>query len=96
MGGDCIGSDLVHYSTGIDFVKAVIDVACGKEPDLNPDQEPRPARVVFIFSEKDKKEYEDIKKNSSDQLLRIVDEHFELIGKTTDSSNRAGCYILKA
>lgn len=96
MGGDCIGSDLVHYSTGIDFVKAVIQVACGEEPDLIPDMEPQPARVVFIFSEKDKKEFEDIKTNKPDQLLRIVDENFELIGKTTDSSNRAGCYIVKA
>ena len=95
MGGDCIGSDLVHYSTGIDFVQAVIDVACGKEPNLNPDQEPQSARVVFIFTEKDKKEYEEIKKNQPESILRIVDEHFELIGKTTDSSNRAGCYILK-
>ena len=95
MGGDCIGSDLVHYSTGIDFAKAVIDVACGKEPNLNPDQEPQSARVVFIFTEKDKKEYEEIKKNQPESILRIVDEHFELIGKTTDSSNRAGCYILK-
>ena len=29
MGGDFIGSDLVWYSTGFDFVKAVIDVAIG-------------------------------------------------------------------
>ena len=95
MGGDSIGSDLVHYSTGIDFVKAVIQVACGEEPNLIPDTEPQPARVVFIFSEKDKKEFEDIKIHNPDQLLRIVDEHFELIGKTTDSSNRAGCYIIR-
>ena len=27
MGGDCIGSDLVYYSTGYDFVKMVIQVA---------------------------------------------------------------------
>ena len=96
MGGDCIGSDLVHYSTGIDFVKAVIDVACGKEPNLNPDREPQPARVVFIFSEEDRKEFERIKNDEPDMILRIVDDkHFDLIGKTTDSSNRAGCYILK-
>lgn len=95
MGGDCIGSDLVHYSTGIDFVKAVIQVACGEEPDLKPDIEPQPAKVVFIFSDEDKNTYEEIKKNHPESILRIVDEHFELIGKTTDSSNRAGCYILK-
>ena len=34
MGGDFIGSNLVAMSTGIDFVKAVIQVALGQEPDL--------------------------------------------------------------
>ena len=96
MGGDCIGSDLVHYSTGVDFVKAVIQVACGEEPELNPDREPQAVEVRFIFTEKDKDEFENIKKNSPEKIIKVVDEHFELIGKTTDSSNRAGCYIVKA
>lgn len=96
MGGDCIGSDLVHYSTGIDFVKAVIDVACGKTPDLNPDEKPQAAKVVFIFTEEDKKEFDRIKTEEPDKILRIVDDqHFHLIGQTTDSSNRAGCYIVR-
>lgn len=30
--GDCIGSNLVKYSKGYDFVKMVIGVACGREP----------------------------------------------------------------
>lgn len=34
MGGDFIGSNLVQLSTGIDFVKAVIDISLGEEPDL--------------------------------------------------------------
>lgn len=34
MGGDCIGSELVRYSTGYDFVKMVIQVACGNQPDF--------------------------------------------------------------
>lgn len=96
MGGDAIGSDLVFYSTGIDFVKAVIDVACGREPDLMPHEIQQTAKVVFIFTEEDKREYERIKKEEPDRIIRIVDEHFDLIGKTTDSSNRAGCYIIKA
>lgn len=95
MGGDCIGSDLVHYSTGIDFVKAVIDVACGKEPDLTPDTKPISAKVVFIFTEDDKKEFERIEVEEPERILRVVDKNFDMIGKTTDSSNRAGCYILK-
>jgi biotin carboxylase len=95
MGGDCIGSDLVHYSTGIDFVKAVIDVACGKEPDLKPNCQAQPAKVVFIITEEDKNEFERIEAEEPDKILRVVDKHFMLIGKTTDSSNRAGCYIVK-
>lgn len=95
MGGDAIGTDLVDYSTGIDFVKAVIDVACGREPDLMPHGVLQTAKVVFIFTEEDKREYERIKKEEPDRIIRIVDEHFELIGATTDSSNRAGCYIVK-
>lgn len=33
MGGDMIGSDLVYLSTGYDFVKAVIDISLGNEPE---------------------------------------------------------------
>lgn len=96
MGGDCIGSDLVYWSTGIDYVKAVIDVACGKTPNLIADREPQAARAVFIFTEEDKQAFEELERNDPDKILRVVDKHFELIGRTTDSSNRAGCYIVKA
>ncbi len=95
MGGDCIGSDLVRYSTGVDFVKAVIDVACNKVPDLKQYLEPQPAKVVFIFTEEDKNEFERLEREEPDKILRVVDKNFDMIGKTTDSSNRAGCYIVK-
>ena len=36
MGGDCITTHLVPFSTGIDMIKATIDIACGNEPDLMP------------------------------------------------------------
>ncbi len=36
MGGDCITTHLVPYSTGIDMIKATIDMALGKEPDIKP------------------------------------------------------------
>ena len=36
MGGDCITSHLVPLSTGIDMVKATIDIAIGQTPDLKP------------------------------------------------------------
>lgn len=36
MGGDCITTHLVPLSTGIDMVRATIDLACGKMPDITP------------------------------------------------------------
>lgn len=95
MAGDCIGSHLVHYSTGIDFVKAVIQVACGEKPDLLPDREKESVEVRFIFTEEDKQEFERIRKEQPGMLIDVVDKNFDLIGKTTDSSNRAGCYIVR-
>lgn len=36
MGGDCITTHLVPLSTGIDMIKAAINIACGEKPDLEP------------------------------------------------------------
>lgn len=94
MGGDCIGSDLVRYSSGVDFVKCVIQVACGESPDLTPVSEKQSVCVKFILSKEDLEEFYELKNSNSDRILKIVDFHPEKIGQTTDSSNRAGCYIL--
>ena len=93
MGGDCIGSHLVYYSTGIDFVRAVIQVACGIEPDLTPVREPMAVEVRFIFTEDDVKEMK--KMEATDRFLKQISYSPENIGCTTDSSNRAGCYIVR-
>ena len=93
MGGDCIGSDLVRYSTGYDFVKMVIDVACGREPEFVQVQEPCAVAIKFIFTREDLEEFEKMKKEQPYRILKIVDLQPENIGRTTDSSNRAGCYI---
>ncbi|WP_026520195.1 ATP-grasp domain-containing protein [Butyrivibrio sp. FCS006] len=96
MGGDCIGSDLVEYSTGVDYLKAVIDVACGNEPDLSIHGDLCEPEVRFILNKSDLNEFIRIKTEQPDRILRIVDDkHLDLLGKTTDSSNRAGCYIIK-
>ena len=96
MGGDAIGSDLVYYSTGIDFVRCVIDVACGRAPDLTPKHEGCRAEVRFIMTMADLEEFNRIKRETPESILRIVDEvHPEAIGKATDSSNRGGCYIIR-
>lgn len=93
MGGDCIGSDLVRYSTGYDFVRMTIQVACGIEPDFTRVCEPLAVESIFLFDQKDVDELERLKREAPERLLKIVDYHPENIGKTTDSSNRAGCYI---
>lgn len=93
MGGDCIGSDLVKYSTGYDFVKMVIDVACGREPDFTKICTPASVESRFIFNQKDIEELRKLEAEHPEKLIRIVDFHPENIGQTTDSSNRAGCYI---
>ena len=36
MGGDCITTHLVPLSTGIDMVKATIQIALGEQPDIAP------------------------------------------------------------
>lgn len=96
MGGDCIGSDLVMYSTGYDFVKMVIDVSCGREPDFTKICDPIPVESVFIFTQNDIDELHKLEIKNPDRIIRIVDFNPNNIGKITDSSNRAGCYIRKA
>ena len=93
MGGDCIGSHLVRYSTGIDYIRAVIQVACGEEPDLTQVSEPRAVEVRFILTEKDVEQMEQARKEC--RILEKVAFFPENIGKTSDSSNRAGCYIIR-
>ena len=93
MGGDCIGSDLVRYSTGYDFVRMVIQIACGEAPDFTRVCDPISVESIFIFTQEDLDEYEELKTNRPQDILQVVDMHPEKIGHTTDSSNRAGCYI---
>ncbi len=95
MGGDCIGSDLVRYSTGYDFVKMVIDIACGNAPDFTKIYEPHPVAVQFIFTQQDMEEYLSMQKDEPERILKVVEMHPENIGSITDSSNRAGCYIYR-
>lgn len=35
MGGDCITTHLVPLSTGVDMIRATIEIACGEAPDLD-------------------------------------------------------------
>lgn len=96
MGGDCIGSDLVRLSTGYDFVRMVIQTACGEAPDFTRVCEPRPAEVRYVLTREDYEAFLRLRETEPERILRVVDMHPERIGGTTDSSNRAGCYLCRA
>jgi biotin carboxylase len=92
MGGDCIGSHLVEISTGYDFLKMTLDVALGKEPDLEIKNEPHFALIKFIF---DRKDLENVKlilnKYPGIYNSSMIDENFN--HEVVDSSSRFGYYI---
>ena len=93
MGGDCIGSDLVPLSTGYDFMKMVIDVACGKEISFEKIREPKKATIKFIMDESDYTEMKRFSEENPNRIIRISDIKTEYLGNATDSSTRAGYYI---
>lgn len=93
MGGDCIGSDLVELSTGYDFVKMVIDTACGMPVDFTCHEHYKNAEIHFIFNENDLAELEQLNEKSPESIYRISSIDMGQLGKATDSSTRAGYYI---
>lgn len=94
MGGDCIGSDLVRLSTGYDFIKMAIDVACGNSPDFTKYNQPKIAFIRFIFDENDLYQLNRIKKVCPSAIYRISPIELPGSQKVTDSSTRLGYYIL--
>ena len=95
MGGDCIGSDLVQLSCGIDFVGAVVDVAMGREPDLTPTHPGRFAAIRFVVGQDDLDALVRLRANDSGLLVRESGvEAFD--HEITDSSSRCGFFIMSA
>ena len=96
MGGDCIGSDLVQISTGYDYIKMVIDVAMGINPEFVRTTEPCTSAIKFIFNENDMKDFEKVQLEMPENIYRV--SPIEPLGthNVTDSSSRYGFYILKS
>jgi biotin carboxylase len=95
MGGDCIGSDLVYLSTGNDFMRMVIDVACGIAPVFEDKSKQSSCEIHFVFTQEDLDRLEDIKQMAPKTIYRISDLELENMGNTVDSSSRVGYYILR-
>lgn len=91
MGGDLIGSDLVMASTGIDYLRAVIDVSMGDIPNLKPaSKDIGTTYIKYILTEEDVREYEKIKKESPCKIIKSVGYHPENLEGFSDSSERNG------
>ena len=94
MGGDFIGSSLVFYSTGIDYVKAVIQVALGEEPDLEPVHSGgKIAAIHYICDESDIMKYDKLLKENR-ELIVAADVPKYISGEVSDSSSRFGYFIM--
>lgn len=96
MGGDCIGSDLVRISRGVDYVKGCVDVACGRAPMLTPAHEGRVAAIRFVFSQRDLDSLETIRRRYPQAIYRISDILPFDGRQISDSSARYGFFILSA
>lgn len=95
MGGDCIGSDLVELSTGIDFLRAVIDVSLGNRPDLEPRPHPGNAMIRFVFGDDDLVALERAKnefKGAAEKVVLANSAPHEIV----DSGSRYGFFILSS
>ncbi|WP_418668391.1 ATP-grasp domain-containing protein [Allofournierella sp.] len=94
MGGDCIGSDLVRISTGVDLVRCVVQIALGQAPDLSPKDHGGAAAVRFVCGARDVERLEQLQKQAPETVcfcspLKPFDH------EVTDSAARFGYYILK-
>lgn len=94
MGGDCIGSALVELVTGFDFVKAVIQVALGIEPQIKI-LNCGAAAIRFVFDQTDLCVLEKLKQEHREFLVEESIES-EISGEVSDSSSRFGYFIMKA
>lgn len=92
MGGDCIGTDLVQLSTGYDYLKMVIDVACGNFPEFKRSKHWSRVQVNYILNMDDYELYMKLEKEGKVISSNDIDQDFG--EEIKDSSMRHGYYIV--
>ncbi|MCH4185206.1 MAG: ATP-grasp domain-containing protein [Eggerthellaceae bacterium] len=95
MGGDCIGSDLVPLTTGIDLLAATVDAALGRAPQLAGHATGMQAAVRYLFDDRDLAILERAQRDHPNWIVRvsnIADEN----GAVADSSQRIGFFVVAA
>lgn len=94
MAGDCIGSDLVYNSTGMDFVRMTLEAALGEPISLTTTSEPCTTAIRFIFNQSDYEHYQWVRAHHPEAIRFTSDIHMKEDGAVFDSSTRFGFYIL--
>ena len=95
MGGDSIGTDLTCISTGMDYIRMAIDVACGNPPCFDIVTEPSPVSIRFIITPDDLAEYEKLRRERPEAIVRADEFNTDFSQEVVDSSTRHGYYIIK-
>lgn len=93
MGGDKIGSTLVELSTGYDFVKAVIDISLGRQPEGYSGLTVKNAAIRYIMDENGMDCLKTIKRDFP-EILYEADDSYISKEDVTDSSTRKGYFII--
>lgn len=93
MGGDFIGSDLVKYSTGHNFVRYCIDCAVGNPLNLQPDFKPiyKNVGIKYIFNQND---LDVVNKINKENVIQMDLPETIKDDKVVDSSSRLGYAII--
>ena len=94
MGGDFIGSHLVRYSTGVNYVENVIRVALGISPAINK-KDSQYAAVRFILSKKDIDIYECLKRENP-EVLQSAKIGSPKSKEVLSSADRFGYFLMKS
>lgn len=95
MGGGYIGTDLTPISTGMDYIRMVIDIACGREPDYSLVRKPEPVAVKFIMCPEDDEKIQNTVKRYPEHVYRYHKFHEDCSTVPVDGNSRHGYCIMK-
>ncbi len=99
MGGDCITTHLVPLSTGVDMIKATIDICLGQTPDVAPKWEKGSAIRFFNVPEGTVAAIEGIERAktlSGVQEISLTKQVGDSVGQIGSSTDRAGFVIAQS
>lgn len=96
MGGDCISTHLVPLSTGVDMVKAAIQIALGEKPDIRPTLN-KGSAIRFLEAQSgilsEVKGLEDAEKISGVVEITVTKGPGDILGEIKSSNDRLGFVI---